>query len=191
MVHIPTRLEIEKAVSRPIDAAKIPELHPSLRWRCVEHLNEARAAKVPFVIVQGNRSAEGQKIEYAKGRRVVGTDPAKWEPIFQNERGIVTHALPWQSWHQYGLAYDVALLLSDGTHVHWNEVVDLDKDGQRDWVEVIEIGESLGLEAGYRWPGKKHDGAHFDFRPNLSIAEAWTLCMGDRKIPDGYFEAIA
>jgi peptidoglycan L-alanyl-D-glutamate endopeptidase CwlK len=190
MIHVPSRLEIERAVSRPIDAAKIPELHPSIRWRCLKHLEEARAAKVPFIIVCGYRSPEDQLIEYGKGRKIVGAYPHEWEPAFLDGRGIVTHALPWDSWHQYRLAYDVALLLPDGKHVHWNEVADLDKDGHRDWLEVVEIGESLGLEAGYRWPGKKHDGAHFDFRPGLSLGDAWLMCKDGGRIPDQYFETM-
>jgi hypothetical protein len=191
MIRIPTRLEIEKAVSRPIDAAKIPELHPSFQWRWLRASEEAKASKVPFIMTCGHRPPEEQLIDYGKGRKIVGTDPRKWEKAFLDGRGIVTWALPWDSWHQYRLAGDVALLLPDGKHVHWNEVADLDKDGQADWVEVVEIMESVGFTAGYRWPSKKHDGAHFEFHPGLSLGDAWLMCKDGGRIPDQYFEMIA
>jgi len=191
MIHIPTEEEIAAACSRPADVGRVLELHPSVRARATEHLEESRSAHVPFIIVCGYRSSAGQRVEYAKGRRVIGSDLHVWPLLFPDGRGVVTHALPWQSWHQYRLAYDVALLKPDGKAVHWNEVADLDEDGVADWLEVVRIGESLELAAGYRWSSRKHDGAHFEFHPGLELNEAWGMCVTGKAIPDDHFEKVA
>jgi hypothetical protein len=191
MIHIPTEEEIAEAVSRPADVARILELHPSVRARATEHLEESRTSQVPFIIVCGYRSPSGQRMEYAKGRRIIGSDPRAWPLMSPDGRGVVTRALPWRSWHQYRLAYDIALLKPDGKAVHWNEVADLDEDGVADWLEVVRIGESLELSAGYRWPSRKHDGAHFEFHPGLELNEAWGMCVTGKSIPDDHFEKVA
>jgi hypothetical protein len=190
VIHIPRVAEIERAVSRHIDVPRVLSLHPSVRARCVEHLEEARAAKVPFIIACAYRSPEEQVLEYAKGRKALGVDPSTWVPMRPDGRGIVTHALPWRSWHQYRLAYDVALLMPTGKMVHWSEVADLDEDGRADWLEVVEIGESLEMEAGYRWPSRKHDGPHFEFHPGLTLDVAQQRFMWNT-LPDDRFERIA
>jgi peptidoglycan L-alanyl-D-glutamate endopeptidase CwlK len=190
VIHVPRVAEIERAVSRPIDVPRVLSLHPSARARCVEHLEEARAAKVPFIIACAYRSPADQGFEYGKGRKAVGPDPAFWKPMRADGRGIVTHALPWHSWHQYRLAYDVALLAPNGRTVHWSEVADLDDDGRADWLEVVEIAESLELTAGYRWPSRKHDGPHFEFHPGLTIDVA-RECFTWNTLPDDRFEKVA
>lgn len=183
MIHVPTQEEIERACIREIDVPKVLGLHPSIRARCVEHMEESRAAGVPFVVVFGFRSAKEQAALYAMGRDADGNDVPGARRV--------TWAKPWKSWHQYALAYDVALLRPDLKTVSWDEHADLDADGEADWLEVVEIGESLGLEAGFRWSSKKHDGGHFQFRPGLDLTAAWGLCVTGKPIPDDYFEKVA
>jgi len=76
---------------RDIDRA---HLHPRMRT-AAELLDAAiLAAGLPLRFYEGARSPDRQAELYARGR----TAPGK----------IVTHAKPWQSFHQYGCAVDYA-----------------------------------------------------------------------------------
>ena len=184
MLRAVSREEIASAVFRPGDVVKVQMLHPSVRWRCVDHLRLAREAKVPFVIVYSFRTFAEQRALYLKGR-----DPVTLSVV--NRSLVVTWAPAGRSWHQYSLAYDVALLNPDGKSVHWKLGADYDRDGRPDWTEVGEAGEALGLTWGARWPGKKTDAAHFEYHPGLSLTAAWNMTVGAKALPDEFFEKVA
>ncbi len=184
MLRLVTREEIAGAGFRPGDVDKVLGLQASIRYRCVDLHRLAGYAKVPFVVVYGFRSFADQRKLYLNGR-----DPVTLEEV--EPKLVVTHARPGLSWHQYRLAFDVALLKPDGRSVHWNVGADYDRDGHPDWTEVGEAGESLGLTWGGRWLGRKVDCAHFEFHPGLSIERAWALTVGVKSIPDDFFEKVA
>lgn len=78
----------------------------------------------------------------------------------------VTNADSWQSIHNYGLAFDIVILLDkdgDGKFeaVSYDQLVDNDKDGKKDWDEVVTYLKSLGWSWGGDFKSIK-DSPHFE-----------------------------
>ena len=139
--------------------SRLDGLHPQFREKLEALQKICAAAKIPIVWTQGLRTIEQQDALYAQGRTTAGP--------------IVTNAKGGTSYHNYGLAADFAVK-KDGK-LSWEDKVDVDADGEPDYREVGEIGESLGLEWGGRW--KKPDLPHFQLTFGLSIAQ---LQAGER-----------
>ena len=86
--------------------------------------------------------------------------------------GIVTNARSGMSWHNYGMAIDIVLLVDknhDGVFesVSWDTKSDFDGDGKRDWIEVVNIFKQFGWEWGGDW--KFYDAPHFQKTMGQSI----------------------
>ena len=78
----------------------------------------------------------------------------------------ISNADAWQSLHNYGLAFDIVLLLDkdkNGTFevATWDTIKDFDLDGVPDWMEVVEVFKADGWEWGGDWKGKFKDKPHF------------------------------
>lgn len=138
-------------------------LHPKIRAEVVALIDKAES-KLPGVairIVQGLRTVEEQNKLYAQGRTAPGN--------------IVTYSKGGQSYHNFGLAIDIALLYdkdNNGTweSLSWDTLKDFDKDGEADWHEVVEVFE----DAGYFWGGhftKLKDNPHFEKHFGLHWSE--------------------
>lgn len=136
--------------------SKLDGLHPDLRAKAEQLKAICKAAGLDIVFTQGLRSMAEQEAIYAQGRTKPGP--------------IVSHAKPGQSYHNYGLAFDIAIV-KDG-RVTWDDKVDVDEDDVPDYVEVGEIGEQLGMEWGGRW--KRQDLPHFQLSFGLSIQDLQT-----------------
>lgn len=137
-------------------AKKLVGLHPTVAAAAKDLIIKSFQAGVSIQIVQGFRTLEEQAALYAKGRN-------------GNKDSIVTHALPGESYHNYGLAVDYALLLPDGKTLVWDTVRDADKDGQRDWFEVAAIGKTLGFAWGGDWSEKFKDYPHLEMTFGFNI----------------------
>ncbi len=77
---------------------------------------------------------------------------------------IVTNARSGRSWHNYGMAIDIVLLVDknrDGVFesASWDTKADFDGDGRRDWIEIVNIFKEYGWEWGGDW--KFYDAPHF------------------------------
>ena len=99
--------------------------------------------------VSGFRDPEAQKKLYEQGRSLPGK--------------IVTWARPYLSFHNYGLAFDLApvsLLSKPG----WDPKNPL-------WGKIGRIAESVGLQWGGRF--STPDKPHFEFHPGLTIREVF------------------
>ena len=90
-----------------------------------------------------------------------------------NRLGKVTNAKGGQSIHNYGLAFDIVLLYdknNDGIFesASWDTVLDFDKDGEADWMEVINHFKSIG----WKWGG---DWKNFSDRPHMekTFGHSW------------------
>ena len=84
-----------------------------------------------------------------------------------NQRPKVTNAKGGQSIHNYGLAFDIVLLLDkdkNGTFeaASWDTVTDFDGNGKSDWMQVVEYFKSKGWVWGGDWKSFK-DAPHFQF----------------------------
>jgi peptidoglycan L-alanyl-D-glutamate endopeptidase CwlK len=75
------------------------------------------------------------------------------------KRPKVTNARGGKSFHNYGLAVDIVLIIN-GKEASWNMVKDFDNDNVSDWMEVVKIFKSYGWEWGGDWKSFK-DYPHF------------------------------
>lgn len=105
------------------------------------------------------RTYAEQDALYAQGRTIPGK--------------IVTNAKGGQSYHNFGLAFDIVLLKdTDGNGTYetasWETNVDMDGDGVADWMEVVAIAKRHGWEWGGDW--KFSDKPHFQKTKGNSVA---------------------
>jgi peptidoglycan L-alanyl-D-glutamate endopeptidase CwlK len=70
----------------------------------------------------------------------------------------VTNAKGGQSYHNYGLAFDLVLII-DGKTASWDTLTDFDGDKISDWMECVRIAEKWGFDWGGLW--KFVDAPHF------------------------------
>ena len=135
---------------------RIKLLHPKLRDEALEiyeeicqALNGRAECRFSFTL----RTFAEQNELYAQGRTKPGV--------------VVTRAKGGQSWHNYGLAVDIVLLV--GGKASWDIKTDYDKDGRSDWMEVVDIFKRYGWEWGGDW--KFFDAPHFQKTFGMSINE--------------------
>jgi len=123
-----------------ISEERVLKLHPAVR-------NEAKQvienAELLF--------PENIRIRIVQGLRTI----AEQDALF-NKVPKVTKAKGGQSYHNYGLAVDFALLYDkdkNGTfeELSWDAAKDFDKDGKADWNEVVNEFEKHGWEWGGKW----------------------------------------
>lgn len=126
---------------------KLQGVHPVVATKARQLIERAYKEGINVIITQGLRTIEEQNELYAQGR----TKPGK----------VVTNARGGYSYHNFGLAFDFAVLNPDGS-VNWN--VD------EKWKRVGAIGKSLGLEWGGDWKDFK-DYPHFQMTFGLSLAD--------------------
>ena len=126
---------------------KLKELHPVLADKARQLIEKSYKEGIWLIITQGFRSIEEQNALYAQGR----SKPGK----------IVNNAKGGYSYHNYGLAFDFAILNKDGS-------VDWTVDEQ--WKRVGAIGKSLGLEWGGDWKSLP-DYPHFQYTFGLTIKD--------------------
>lgn len=130
---------------------KLATVHPILAIRARALLALGANAGSSLLVTQGLRTWEEQDALYAKGRTVA--------PI--GKQYIVTNAKGGQSYHNFGLAFDVAVLDAAGK-LDW----DTSHPG---WVLAGRLGKSVGLEWGGDWKSFR-DLPHFQFTGGLSLA---------------------
>lgn len=118
-------------------------LMPELRAKMEKGIAAARKAGHPVYMFEGFRSPIRQDYLYAQGRT--------------REGNIVTRAQGWQSWHQFGMAFDIALRVGSKRQWSW----DFDPK------EMSQFFSPLGLV----WGGPK-DGCHYQWTDRLKISEA-------------------
>lgn len=138
-----------KAPTTMSSEKKIESLDPSIQSYARDFLNAASGAGISLVITDGYRSLDEQARLYAQGRTAPGP--------------IVTHAPPGSSWHNFGLAFDVAVL-HDGKATWPNDLAL--------WQRIGDLGKSVGLEWGGDFPTKETDRPHFQRPAGLTLAQA-------------------
>lgn len=149
---------------KPADFKEDPPptaLHPLVAEKKDELIALAADKGINVVITQDFRSIEEQDALYEKGRTAEGN--------------IVTHAKGGESYHNFGLAIDFALMSVDG-QVIWDMNYDGNGNSRADWMEVVKIAKDLGFEWGGDWTQFK-DYPHLQMDFGLSI---WELQRGKR-----------
>ena len=117
------------------DKDKINTLHPEIRDNVTNMLQNLRKDEVTVEITLAYRSYEEQDALYAKGR------DEKGEVIDASK--VVTNAKGGQSYHNFGLAFDLTVYDKNGKK-DWNK----DSDA---WKKVIAEGKRQGFDAGAEW----------------------------------------
>ena len=125
---------------------RLEDLHPTVAGLARQLVTLAQAEGIEILVTSTLRTFEDQAELYAIGR----TKPGK----------KVTNAPPGKSWHNFSLAFDVVPVI-EGKPV-WNSPL---------WERIGELGKGLGLLWGGDFRGFK-DKPHFEFHPNLDLAEA-------------------
>ncbi|OBR64485.1 peptidase [Paenibacillus oryzae] len=143
----------------------VAELHPVVLEHAEKLVEEAAAIGISVLITQGHRSEEEQNELYNKGRTSQGA--------------IVTYARGGESYHNYGLAIDFALLNAKGKAL-WDLEYDGNRNGKSDWHEVAALAKKIGFSWGGDWKGFK-DYPHLQMDFGYSINE---LSRGFRPGPD-------
>lgn len=144
-----------------ITLKRIDTLHPKIRQEVLSaytHINNKLLGKgVRLRFAYTLRTITEQNELYAQGRTKIYDSNGK-------RLGKVTNAKGGQSIHNYGLAFDIVLLLdkdNNGTFetASWDVITDFDKDGISDWMEVTNYFKSIGYTWGGDWKFK--DAPHF------------------------------
>lgn len=145
-----------------ITLTRIQLLHPAVRdsaLRVYELAEDALAGTASLRFAQTLRTFEDQAVLYSQGRTIEGP--------------VVTDAVAGKSWHNYGLAFDIVLMIKDATGkvtATWDMRTDFDGDKVPDWKEVVNIAKAEGWAWGGDW--KKPDNPHFDKTFDLKISTA-------------------
>lgn len=131
------------------------ELHPKVLDGRDQLIQKTSQIGIPIRITEGFRSVGDQDALYAQGRTVNGD--------------IVTHARGGESFHNFGLAIDFALIAKDG-NIIWDMEYDGNGNAKSDWMEVVAIAKELGFEWGGDWSNFK-DYPHLEMNFGLSIRD--------------------
>lgn len=133
-----------------ITLQRIEQAHPKIKDMLLQQYEEAN-----------NLLGKNVRLRFA----YVFRTPKEQHALFL-QRPKVTNADQWQSIHNYGLAFDIVLLVDkddNGTFetATWDTKKDFDKDLQSDWMEVTNYFKSKG----WKWGGdfkSIYDAPHFE-----------------------------
>jgi len=157
---------------------RIKLLHPKLRDEAVllyDEIIKALTGRAICRFAYTLRTFAEQDALYAQGRTKKGAK--------------VTNARGGQSYHNYGLAIDIVLLVDvdkNGTFetASWDTKSDFDGDNKSDWQEVVAIFKRYGYEWGGDW--KFTDAPHFQKTYGKSIVELQQLHKTDKVDKNGF-----
>jgi peptidoglycan L-alanyl-D-glutamate endopeptidase CwlK len=157
---------------------RINLLHPKLKEDALKIYDEIVAALNGSAICRFAytlRTFAEQDGLYAQGRTKAGAK--------------VTNAKGGQSYHNYGLAIDIVLLVDkdkNGTYetASWDIKTDFDGDGKADWMEIVAIFKRYGFEWGGDW--KFNDAPHFQKTYGKSINELLSLHTNNKVDKNGF-----
>lgn len=133
----------------PRDEQLLAGLLSALAGKARAHLARAEAAGIPMRLISGRRTPREQLDLYAKGREL---REGVW--VVTAPELVITRALPDQSPHCAGAAYDAAPV-GPGGQVLWERLDLFEQLGQ--------LGQDVGLVWGGSWP-RFRDMPHFELR---------------------------
>lgn len=172
---------------------RIKLMHPQVRQEVLEaytHVNNKLLGKgVRLRFAYTLRTIQEQNEFYAQGRTKLFDKKG-------NRLGIVTNARGGQSIHNYGLAFDIVLLIDkngDGNFetASWDIRADHDKDKVSDWMEVVNYFKSIGWAWGGDWKSFP-DYPHFEKTFGLGSAKysAWQVLQNKYEAGNTFEEVI-
>lgn len=135
-----------------ISKTRLAQVHPLLASKIRDLSDQLASEGIRIRVTQGLRSWNDQAKLYAQGRTVPGK--------------IVTEAKPGFSQHCFGLAVDVVPM--DINNIpDWNI-------SHPNWKRIVEIGKSLGLEAGAEF-------RTFPDWPHFQLTGKWPITPDDEQ----------
>jgi hypothetical protein len=138
------------APGKTLSQKRLGQVHPLLATRGQAMIDLCAHAGISVMVTQGLRTREEQDALYAKGR----TEP----PI--GDGFIVTKARGGQSYHNFGLAFDIVILDSIGK-ADWDTT-------HPGWQVAADSGRSVGLEWGGDWKSFK-DLPHYQYTGGVTL----------------------
>lgn len=168
-----------------ITLSRIQTLHPKIRKKvldCYSYINSKLLGKgVRLRLAYTTRTIEEQNKLYSQGR-------TKLYDKNGNRLGKVTQAKGGESIHNYHLAFDIVILLDkdfdDRFESATYEMLDFDKDGTSDWMEVVKYLKSQGFVWGGDWKFK--DKPHFE----MTFGHTWRTLKNKIGKGDFFTESI-
>lgn len=154
-----------------ITLQRIELIHPVLREEVREiykEIGERLTGRAAVRFTHTLRTFAEQAEIYAKGR----TAPGK----------IVSNARPGRSWHNYGMAVDIVLLVGGGAL--WDIKTDFDGDGKADWTEAAQTFKEFGWDWGGEWRFK--DYPHFQKTLGNTIDQMHKRFLSGKVDANGY-----
>jgi len=151
---------------------RIQLLHPKVRQEADKIYTEITTALTGRAICRFAytlRTFKEQQDLYAKGRTAPGPK--------------VTNAPAGKSYHNYGLAIDIVLII-DGKVASWDTKADFDKDGKSEWQEIVTIFKKYGWDWGGEW--KFVDAPHFQKSFGKTIDQLLALHNSKKVDSAGY-----
>jgi len=148
-----------------ITISRIELMHPKVREevrRMYEAICLALTGRAVCRFTHTLRAFEEQDALFAQGRSRPGKK--------------VTNARGGASYHNYGLAFDICLIV-DGKTASWDIKSDFDQDKKSDWMEVVAIAKSYGWEWGGDW-ARFPDAPHFQKTFGFSTKQLRELKKG-------------
>ena len=135
---------------------RLDRLHPAVRTRGAALLELCSHSGLAILVSQGMRTWEEQDALYAKGRTIPPLGP----------KNFVTRAKGGQSYHNFGLAFDI-VVLDAVTKAGWD-------DNHPGWRRAGALGKSVGLAWGGEWARLK-DLPHYQYTGGLSLPQCRDL----------------
>lgn len=172
----------------------INTLHPFVLAKANElKLRAKELLGLRVIITECLRTADEQAALYAQGRNELAVTNAMrakagMAPIsaHQNTFTITNAATVADSFHGYGLAFDIAITDAQGKTIEWSSKSDWNEDGINDWLSVGQLGIDLGLEWGGNWTSRP-DMPHYQYtfgktiralKEDPSVMCGKTICIG-------------
>lgn len=149
---------------------RLQTVHPKLRDKAIEDFTAASGkltGRAFARVTEALRTFATSDKYYAQGR----TKPGK----------IITNAPGGYSYHNYGLAFDFALVV-DNVTTSWSVTADYDGDKQADWMEFANELKKRG----WRWGGdfkSISDKPHFEYTFGYSTKQLREMHSAKRFIP--------
>jgi len=149
----------------PATINRIRGLHPEIQDSATWFILDAQNQGINLRITSGYRSFAEQDAIWQQGRDAHG-NRIPGQSVYTNARGG-------QSWHNFGLAFDVVEIRPHAVTglptAIWNGYEAADGLGEN-WSRIGAIGESHGFEWGGRWTSFP-DRPHFQMTFGLTLAE--------------------
>lgn len=149
---------------------KIEDLHPLIQPKAYLLIEKAKEADLDIIIYRTLATWEEQDAIYAQGRTKPGI--------------VVSNARGGESFHNYALALDFAILKPGSSIINWDSKCDVDGDLVPDYQEVGKLGEDLGFEWGARFTSMKGDLGHLQMSFGLTIRELQICYLGGLRAID-------